>query len=151
MIIILKAKVLKTSKKKSKSIIVLRNKFIKARLRNLTYKWPPRNEIFSLGRIDRGIYKCSSCQLGFHYKQIERDHIDPVIPLEGLPLQESGEIDWNSYIPRLFCGIENFSLLCLQCHLNKTTIENSCRTFYRDEQRKQNKTKLRKNVDKPIK
>ena len=74
------------------------------------------------------------------------DHIQPVIPLTGIELQETGEIDWNKHIPRLFCGIDNLSNICQKCHDSKSLCENTIRVAHRDAKREKNKTKLK--VDK---
>lgn len=129
---------------KEQNIYKKRNAFLKGKLRSLTYKWAPKNEAFVAARIDRGMYRCCECKKGFHYKQIERDHADPVVPLTGIEYQETGEIDWNKHIPRVFCEVENWSILCSKCHALKTESENFLRTYYRDIERKKNKLKLRK-------
>ena len=32
-------------------------------------------------------------------------------------------VDWNSWIEKLFCGVENLRILCLTCHKAKTANE----------------------------
>lgn len=49
------------------------------------------------------------------------DHIDPVIDID------DGFVDWNAYIPGLFCSSDNLQFLCRQCHEIKTRIENIIR------------------------
>lgn len=45
------------------------------------------------------------------------DHINPIVDVN------DGFIDWNSYIPGLFCDESNLQFLCLLCHENKTNFE----------------------------
>jgi hypothetical protein len=121
---------------------VNRNSFLKSILRNASIRWPPANEADKLATVERGKRKCNDCGGIFHYKQVQRDHKEPVVPITGQVLQPSGEIDWNVYIDRLLCPVENFSILCLKCHQNKSFLENSLRQFY------DNKEKITKNTKK---
>jgi hypothetical protein len=130
--------------KKKKDIISLRNGFLKGKLRSLSLKWPPRNEAMKSARVSRGMYLCLSCNTEKHYSEINLDHTSPVIPLTGIEKQANGEIDWNSHIPRLFCEESNFDAMCITCHSQKSLLENEMRTYYRDEERQRNKTKLKK-------
>lgn len=134
------------SSSKTKPIQIVRNIFLKSKLRSLSLKWPPRNDSFKLSRVDRGQYKCGLCQSIVHYSQLNIDHIQPVIPITGIELQDSGEIDWNKHIPRLFCGIDNLQAICTKCHDSKSLTENIHRVAHRDSQREKNKLKLK--VDK---
>lgn len=121
-----------------------RNSFVQQALRSASMKWKPRNEAMKAARVDRGMYRCNECKEVFHYKSIKMDHKQPVVAVEGLPLQESGEIDWNTYIPRLLCFQENWQALHEGCHDIKTAQENELRSYYRDLARQKEKTKINK-------
>ncbi len=91
------------------------------KLRRLSYQWPPRKDAIKKARIERGIYRCNICEGKFGPKQIQLDHIEPVIGYE------DGFIDWNNYLDRLFCAEEGFQVLCKPCHEAKTFLENQIR------------------------
>lgn len=62
-------------------------------------------------------YLCSQCGEYHMGKNIQVDHADPVVD------PDVGFIDWDTFISRLFCNKENLSVLCKQCHKNKTDAE----------------------------
>lgn len=92
--------------------------------------WPPRKEAIKNARVARGEYKCATCEGIFGPKQIQLDHITPVID------EEQGFIDWNTYIDRLFCDTEGFQVLCRTCHSAKSFLENEIRKQVRHEKEK---------------
>lgn len=62
-------------------------------------------------------YKCASCKKHFVVKDVQVDHVDPVVsPIHGF-------IDWNTFIDRLYCSITNLQVLCTPCHKKKTKLE----------------------------
>lgn len=70
------------------------------------------------GKRGGPLYICNHCGLCFPGKDIQVDHIDPVIPVER-------EVkDWNEYIERLFCSPNKLQVLCKPCHLIKSNEEN---------------------------
>jgi len=70
-------------------------------------------------------YSCSNCNEWFMKKDIQVDHIVPVID------PEKGFEDWNIFVERLFCGVDNLSALCKPCHKVKTDEEKAVRAHYR--------------------
>lgn len=94
--------------------------YVKNALRISTYKWPYFSIAMSRQRIERGLYTCESCKNAFGPKQINRDHIEPVIPV-------TGWTSWQDYINRLFVKSQQIQILCIACHENKTSIENIMR------------------------
>ena len=107
----------------------LRN-FLTNKLRRISYQWPPRQQAIRNARVERGVYKCASCEGLFGPKEIQLDHIVPVID------EEIGFVDWNTYIDRLFCVEENFQVLCKPCHETKTFFEQEIRKQVKQEKKK---------------
>lgn len=62
------------------------------------------------GPRDGCLFICAKCGLCFKRKEVQVDHIQPVVPIDR-PVQ-----DWNEYIERLFCSPENLQVLCKPCH-----------------------------------
>lgn len=102
--------------------------FVIATLRRGTYRWYARTQALVNARISRGVYKCNMCEDQFGRKEIQIDHINPVIPLEGWD-------SWDGYIARMYCGPEGLSILCKPCHKTKTFLENELRKDYREEKK----------------
>lgn len=98
--------------------------FLIATLRRASYRYPGRSQAMTLARVERGKYRCASCQGIFGNKDINVDHIEPVVPLTGFT-------DWNSYIARMFPPVEGFQILCESCHDQKTKIEQDMRKDYK--------------------
>jgi hypothetical protein len=94
------------------------NSFIKSGLRKLSQKWPPRFEIISNARVERGVYICAGYKRPEHkvrYKDgINVDHIKPIM---------KGNPTWNTIIKRMFCEKDGLQLLCKTCHNKKTKDE----------------------------
>src|SRR5574343_678369 len=89
-------------------------------LRRVFYQYPPRKEVLKNARQARGKYECNICKNIFGPKEIEVDHIEPVIEI-------SGFIDWNTYISRLFCSQSGLQVVCKPCHREKSNEENKGR------------------------
>jgi len=66
-------------------------------------------------------YECNGCNKHFPQKQVQVDHIKPVVD------PRKGFVDWNTYIDRMYCSIKNFQVLCKGCHLKKTKFEKTMR------------------------
>jgi len=73
----------------------------------------------------RGRNKCQVCQEFFPKKDLHVDHIDPVVPLEGIPDLDNGLPDLNTYAARVF--FNKCQAICIGCHKLKTRIENEQR------------------------
>jgi hypothetical protein len=50
-------------------------------------------------------YLCNGCGKEFVAKDVQADHIQPVVGEEGF-------ISWDVYIERMFCDKQNFQCLC---------------------------------------
>ena len=97
---------------------------IKGALRNVARYIPEKKEairraIHPTEKGPRGgsLIICNHCGRCFPIKDIQVDHIIPVIPVNRKIK------DWNEYIERLFCPVENLQCLCKDCHLIKTNSE----------------------------
>jgi len=114
-------------------------------LRKASYRWPARSAAFRKAaatfrefKTDWGIdpkdvsarvrnfYWCKLCGFVFPRKLVSADHVDPVIE------PAVGFVDWNTYIPRMFCATEGFNILCKDCHDKKTKIETGVRAKHRN-------------------
>lgn len=103
------------------------NSFIKSALRSASQRWPPRysalNEACTgqkvnpkSGRLAKH-YVCACCNTPFPAKDVQVDHINPIIdPVVGFET-------WDVLISNLFCEKGNLQVLCKPCHLNKTNAE----------------------------
>jgi 5-methylcytosine-specific restriction endonuclease McrA len=108
-----------------------RNAFIMSVLRSGTRRWPPKWNVLEQAKTDKHInpktgrlaqfYRCAECQTEGTSKEVEVDHILPVVPL-------SGFVSWDNVIENLFCGEENLQVLCTPCHKLKSKEEKQQRT-----------------------
>lgn len=91
-------------------------------IRKMSYRYPLRSKAFAAARIDRGVYRCANCNMKFGSKDIQVDHVIPVVdPAKGFT-------DWNDYIERMFCDVDGLQILCRDaCHRDKTQAENKSR------------------------
>jgi len=104
--------------------------FVMRSLRRVSYKWGRAHTIAKgNARIERGIYECAMCKEHVSSKNINVDHILPVIPLHG-----SRSLD--EVVPRLFCDASGLQILCKPCHKIKTQQENKLRKAYRSAKKK---------------
>lgn len=99
-------------------------------LRRATYRWKERGEALKSARIERGLYKCASCFQDFKAKEVQLDHIYPVVD------PKIGWIDWNTFIQRLFVFKEGWQVLCKTCHDEKTMLEDALRHAFSKKKRK---------------
>lgn len=106
--------------------------WIMAGLRRMSYRWPPKNEAERAARVERGLYKCATCEGTFKAGEYAIDHIKPVVSIK------EGFTSWDEIINTLFCDADGFQILCHSCHDIKTSIEDSMRASY-NKQRKDEK------------
>jgi 5-methylcytosine-specific restriction endonuclease McrA len=105
-----------------------RRAFITNALRAATRKWPPKYETLNEAKTEKKKnvrtgrlaqhYLCNVCTGEFPAKEVQVDHIQPVVD------PKTGFIDWDTFIDRLFCEKENLQVLCTACHKVKTSKEN---------------------------
>lgn len=101
--------------------------FIISGLRQTSRRYPPRYETLAdaytgqklntkTNRVGKH-YECNVCKKQYPAKEVQIDHIIPVID------PEVGFVDWNTYIERMFCDKANLQTICLGCHTVKTNQE----------------------------
>ena len=101
--------------------------FIISVLRSGSRRWPPKYSTLNAAKTEKRIniksnrlaqhYQCNLCGLEFTNKDMEVDHIVPIInPKEGF-------IDWNTFVNNLFCDSDNLQAICKSCHSIKTKKE----------------------------
>lgn len=102
------------------------NSFITSLLRQGTRRWAPITEVEKEARVERGLYRCASCEeivpptikVGKkRQKNVFVDHIKPIVN------PETGFTNWDEFIENLFCEKDNLQLLCKPCHDRKSAEE----------------------------
>lgn len=93
-------------------------------------QWPPKYQAIKRVFVKDGnnpstgrkckLHKCENCGELFPAKDMQADHINPVIPLTGID-------SWDGVIDRLFCEIDGYQALCRFCHKAKSQAENAAR------------------------
>lgn len=94
--------------------------WLKQQLRKISRYWPEKNKVFHRVKISPGNYRCEGCKKIFQQKELQIDHVEPIVGLEGF-------VSWDMYIERMFCGYEKLQALCKPCHQTKTQEENQIR------------------------
>lgn len=95
--------------------------WFKNQLRKISKYWSEKTIVYHRTKVSPGKYRCESCQEVFKQKDLQIDHIEPVIDVE------VGFVDWNVYIERLFCTADKMQGLCKPCHQTKSSLENTIR------------------------
>lgn len=101
--------------------------FIKGALRSASQRWPPKYQVLNAacvgqktnpasGRLAK-FFKCSVCKEDFPAKQVEVNHVIPVIPITGFD-------SWDKVIERMYCEAEHLEVCCKPCHKEITKQEN---------------------------
>jgi len=106
------------------------NSFIKSALRSASQRWPPKYTVLKEAYVgtftnpasgrQAKFYKCNVCKEDFVAKNIEVNHIIPVVPITGFD-------NWDSVIARLFCEADGLEVVCKPCHKTITKEENATR------------------------
>jgi hypothetical protein len=97
--------------------------FVIAVLRSGTRRYPPKYETLKDAYVGQRLnektnregkhYLCALCEGEFPAKEVEVDHIEPVISSKGFT-------SWDDYIARLFCDKSNLQVVCKSCHKIKS-------------------------------
>jgi len=100
------------------------NSFIKGLLRRGSNRWAVKFDVLNEAKRGKMInketgrmaehYECNMCHNLFPLKQVEVDHI--------IPIMEKG-ITWDEVIKKMFCEKDNLQVLCKSCHGKKTKQE----------------------------
>ena len=113
--------------------------FIMSGLRSKSLRWRPRSAAIAKVCVGKGInpatgrecklHKCPDCDGLFPQNQMQADHVEPVVPLEGFPAMAELFLgyDWTEVVKRLFCESEGFRVLCKTCHAKVTADERAKR------------------------
>ena len=108
------------------------NSFIKSILRSGSRRWEPKYT--TLNEACTGVktnvktgrqakhFKCNCCGKDYPSKDVQVDHIMPVIN------PETGFLTWDDVIENMFCEKEKLQVLCYECHAIKTASEKSIAT-----------------------
>lgn len=117
-------------------------KWLIAQLRRISYSYPARSKVKNAGKVAPATFSCMDCEMYVYTgsktleksglldrfpiskikkDEIHMDHKDPVID------PNTGFVDWNTFISRLFVEEDMWSRLCKECHAKKTYLENKTR------------------------
>lgn len=101
--------------------------FIKSALRSASQRWPPKFSTLNAAKRGKRIncssgriaehYECANCNGEFPAKDIQVDHINPVID------PNVGFVSWDEVVKRMFCESDGFQVLCKACHTLKSNYE----------------------------
>jgi hypothetical protein len=101
--------------------------FVTSTLRAGSRKWPPKYETLNAAKTEKKInkatgrlaqhYLCAMCEQQYTQKDVQVDHIKPVVD------PKKGFVSWDTYIDRMFCEGKNLQVLCKICHVEKTKLE----------------------------
>lgn len=100
--------------------------FVKSALRSASSRYPPKFKCLNAAKTGKKInwktgriaehYKCNSCNKEFTLKEVQVDHINPVVPVTGFTT-------WDEVINNMYCEQEDLQVLCTECHNNKSLLE----------------------------
>lgn len=101
--------------------------FVTSTLRSGARRWPPKFETLNAAKTEKRVnsktgrlaqhFLCNGCGEEFPAKDVQVDHINPVVsPSKGFKT-------WDDFIDKLYCEKDNLQVLCLACHKKKTADE----------------------------
>jgi hypothetical protein len=108
------------------------NSFVTSTLRAGARRWQPKYSTLNAAKTEKKInvktgrlaqhFRCELCQGEFTAKDMEVDHIKPVVD------PKKGFESWDKFIDKLFCEASNLQAICKPCHKIKTTKEKAIRS-----------------------
>ena len=109
--------------------------FVTSALRAAFRKWPPKFKVLKNAATEKRVngktgriaqhYRCAGCGLDFPLKEIQVDHIHPVVDVK------KGFVSWDVFINRLYCEAKKLQVLCkAKCHKEKSSRERKVRLGY---------------------
>lgn len=103
------------------------NAFITSILRSGTRRWEPKYETLNKAKTEKKTnestgrlaqhFRCKKCKQEFTAKNVQVDHIKPVVD------PKIGFTTWDDFIDRLYCESKNLQVLCVTCHKKKSANE----------------------------
>lgn len=57
-------------------------------------------------------YRCAMCLGEFKQKDVQVDHIVPVVPID----RTVQDMSYDEIVDRIFCDLDNLQVLCKSCH-----------------------------------
>lgn len=123
------------------------------KLRRISIYWPSKNAARDKAKVKlevrktknghpvyRVFYKCAECERQgikkfYTRDETQADHVHPVIN------PETGFVDWNTLMERLFAKPEGYQILCELHHTQKTIKENNKRDLRKKVKKRLTKSK----------
>lgn len=106
------------------------NSFIKSAIRSMSGRWPVKYDALKAAQAGVMVnaktgrmamhYTCKCCGKLFPAKDVQVDHIEPIVPLTMVE-----NLDWNIVINNALCELDGFQVLCKPCHKEKSLEENA--------------------------
>ena len=100
-------------------------------LRRAMVRWEPKRDALDEACVGQKVnkrtgrlakhYCCADCGGVFVLRDVQVDHIEPVVD------PEVGFVDWETFVDRMFCETDNLQVLCKPCHKDKTKAEGKVR------------------------
>ena len=98
-----------------------RMQWVRAGLRKMWLKWPPRYEVIAEAKVKapaggraKNHYLCAICEVSFPIKDVEVDHY----PVACGSLKTIDDI--RNFADNLFCSKDNLRVVCKRCHVKHT-------------------------------
>lgn len=98
-----------------------RSPVVRETLHKVRREIPKYNNDGTRSKKDQVQYKCNVCSNWVGSTKVAVDHINPVVSVD------TGFVDWNTFVTRLFCAAENLQVICDDCHQIKTNSERAIR------------------------
>ena len=98
-------------------------------------QWPAKYKSINSAFLEDGvnpatgkkckIHQCPECEGKFKKGDMHADHIEPVVPVDGVWGETTRWLgyNWNELMPRLWAELEGYQPLCKPCHKAKSKEE----------------------------